>query len=52
MKKFGYILFTAVFFLICIVPLAGMIVKGPAPAAKPDMGKLDALGRFGNIKFE
>ena len=26
--------------------------KGPAPAAKPDMGKLDALGRFGNIKFE
>ena len=26
--------------------------KGPAPAAKPDMGKLDALSRFGNIKFE
>ena len=26
--------------------------KGAAPAAKPDMDKLNALSRFGNIKFE
>ena len=26
--------------------------KGEAPAAKPDMDKLNALSRFGNIKFE
>ena len=33
MKKAWYILFTAVFFLACLVPSVGMLVKGPAPAA-------------------
>ena len=32
MKKVGYILFTALFFLACLVPSVGMLVKGPAPA--------------------
>ena len=33
MKKLGYILFTAAFFLACLIPSVGMLVKGPAPAA-------------------
>lgn len=33
MKKFGYILFAAVFFLACLVPSVGMLLDGPAPAA-------------------
>ena len=33
MKKVWYILFTAVFFLACLVPSVGMLIAGPAPAA-------------------
>ncbi len=33
MKKIGYVLFAAVFFLACLVPSVGMLVAGPAPAA-------------------
>ena len=33
MKKFWYILFTALFFLGCLVPSVGMLIGGPAPAA-------------------
>ena len=33
MKKFGYVLFAAVFFLACLVPSVGMLIAGPAPAA-------------------
>ena len=32
MKKIWYILFTAVFFLACLVPSVGMAIFGPAPA--------------------
>ncbi len=33
MKKAFYILFTAVFFLACLIPSVGMLINGPAPAA-------------------
>ena len=33
MKKIWYILFTALFFLACLVPSVGMAIYGPAPAA-------------------
>ncbi len=33
MKKFWYILFTALFFLACLVPSVGMLIAGPAPTA-------------------
>ena len=33
MKKAFYVLFTAVFFLCCLIPSVGMLIKGPAPAA-------------------
>jgi len=34
MKKIGYILFIAVFFLMCVIPSAGLLISGPAdPAA-------------------
>ncbi len=48
MKKIWYILFTAVFFLACLVPSVGMLIAGPAPAAaneipaaKPKLTKVD-----------
>ena len=37
MKKIGYILFTAVFFLACLVPSVGMLIAGPAPAAANEL---------------
>lgn len=33
MKKYGYILFTAAFLIICLVPALGMIFLGPSKAA-------------------
>ena len=33
MKKFCYVLFTALFFLVCLVPSVGMLIAGPAPTA-------------------
>ena len=33
MKKYGYILFTAAFLIICLVPSLGMIFLGPSKAA-------------------
>ncbi len=37
MKKFWYGLFTAVFFLACLIPGVGMLIKGPAPAAANEL---------------
>ena len=33
MKKFWYGLFVGLFFLACLIPSVGMLIKGPAPAA-------------------
>ena len=33
MKKSLYIAFTVVFFLVCLIPIVGLAVKGPSPAA-------------------
>ena len=33
MKKIGYIVFIAVFFLLCLVPSVGMLIAGPSEAA-------------------
>ena len=41
--------------LLAVTGQEGQVVFADAPAGgapKPDMGKLDALSRFGNIKFE
>ena len=37
MKKAGYILFTVIFFLACLIPSVGMLIKGPAPAAANEL---------------
>ena len=47
MKKIGYILFIAVFFAMCVIPSAGLLIHGPAePAANEAPVSLPKIKSF------